>query len=316
MQTGTSSAKTNRGSRHQRLFSIVPKALGMLLLTELIVVAMLVMLQLPAIVSPKRSISMDFVVTSAPASYEYPFSASFGPDSELESITCKPLVMHDAIRLLPCEYIAGDLMPAFEYLRSQGFTLIDGADNLSIRPVWGADNLFWNLLCILAFGAGWMWYSKVDWNADLGTLRKTCLKRPHLLLAPYALSVVTVSLSMMLFKATGAGQMTGITGAISVRTIVLAIVAAPVLEELVFRGLMFDMLKSTMHWKLAALFSSVSFVAIHQLQLQMGWGHLAGLFATGFGLCWLRWRTGSLTVCILAHALVNAIVILSQYRQA
>lgn len=81
---------------------------------------------------------------------------------------------------------------------------------------------------------------------------------------------------------------------------VLAVVIAPVVEELVFRGGIFRYLKGRLPQGLAVIISSILFAMIH--------GHmqsLAGLFAVGICLCLAYEWTGNLRVPVFLHAFFN-----------
>ena len=77
---------------------------------------------------------------------------------------------------------------------------------------------------------------------------------------------------------------------------------APVVEELAFRGLLFNSLRKRglgVAWTL--VISSVAFALIHFEPTR-----LLVLVALGFVLGIVRWRTGSLLACMITHAMINA----------
>lgn len=84
-------------------------------------------------------------------------------------------------------------------------------------------------------------------------------------------------------------------------TVLLTWFAAPVFEELVFRGLLFRAFERQRGWIYAAVVTSVLFGLAHQERM----------IATGLGglvlACVLR-RTGTLRACVLLHALFNVLV--------
>ncbi len=88
-----------------------------------------------------------------------------------------------------------------------------------------------------------------------------------------------------------------------------AVVGAPVVEEIIFRGLLFGALVGKWGFWPAALCSSLVFASVHGYELE---GTISVL-TTGTFLCWLYVRTGRLWAPILAHALLNAIVVLPQF---
>jgi membrane protease YdiL (CAAX protease family) len=86
-------------------------------------------------------------------------------------------------------------------------------------------------------------------------------------------------------------------------------IGAPLSEELLFRGFLLGALaRSRLGFWGAAAISTLGWTALH-------WGYsLAGLaevFAIGMLLSWLLWRTGSLRVTILCHAVYNSAIVVA-----
>jgi membrane protease YdiL (CAAX protease family) len=88
-----------------------------------------------------------------------------------------------------------------------------------------------------------------------------------------------------------------------------AVVGAPVVEEIIFRGLLFAGLFSRWGFWPGALGSSIVFASVHGYELE---GSISVL-TTGIFLCWLYARTGRLWAPMLAHGILNAIVVLPQF---
>jgi membrane protease YdiL (CAAX protease family) len=82
----------------------------------------------------------------------------------------------------------------------------------------------------------------------------------------------------------------------------VAVLVAPVAEELLFRGVFFGSLRSVIGYWPAALGSSLLFAAVHQAPAQ-----LLPIAVLGLALCWLYNRTGSLWPGIVVHATQNAL---------
>lgn len=85
------------------------------------------------------------------------------------------------------------------------------------------------------------------------------------------------------------------------------VVFAPILEELVFRGLLFGTLRRRFSWPVAATASAGMFAVAH------GYGivGLLSVFWSGLLWAWIYERTGSLLPNMLAHAVNNLLVCLS-----
>jgi len=81
----------------------------------------------------------------------------------------------------------------------------------------------------------------------------------------------------------------------------LAVIWAPITEELMFRGAFFGHARAIMAWPIAATFVGLLFAAIHP----QGWAGIPVLAAIGFNLAVLRQWRGSIIAPIAAHALNN-----------
>jgi uncharacterized protein len=90
-------------------------------------------------------------------------------------------------------------------------------------------------------------------------------------------------------------------------TVFLIVVAAPITEETLFRGLIFGALRKSAPFWVAAVASGVIFGAVH---LTSGDLAVAGIL-TVFGviLAWLYERTGSLGPPILLHMINNSLAV-------
>jgi membrane protease YdiL (CAAX protease family) len=84
-------------------------------------------------------------------------------------------------------------------------------------------------------------------------------------------------------------------------------VAAPIVEEIAFRGYLFPALTRWRGPWVGAVLTGVLFAAAHAGVYPIKF--LPALIAFGFGACLLFWVTGSLLPCIALHALNNALVV-------
>jgi membrane protease YdiL (CAAX protease family) len=98
-------------------------------------------------------------------------------------------------------------------------------------------------------------------------------------------------------------------GAATVLAILLAVVLAPITEEIVFRGVLFRALDDRFGMWPAAILSSAVFAVIHFEVLFSQPLALVGLFTVGLLLAIAYHRTGSLLVPILGHAVFNAVMV-------
>lgn len=91
--------------------------------------------------------------------------------------------------------------------------------------------------------------------------------------------------------------------------VLLIVIAAPISEEICFRGMLFGGLREKLPRVAAALLAGVIFGALHALT---GITAVPPLIAFGFLLALLYERTGSIVPCILLHMLNNSVALLAQ----
>lgn len=86
------------------------------------------------------------------------------------------------------------------------------------------------------------------------------------------------------------------------------VIIAPIVEELIFRGVIMSGFSRIYHPVWAIFFSALLFALFHLNPWQF-----AAAFALGLILGWIRIRTGSVLACIAGHAIHNGLVFLSVY---
>ena len=86
----------------------------------------------------------------------------------------------------------------------------------------------------------------------------------------------------------------------------LTTVAAPLFEELFFRGVLFHSFRAKWGVRLGLILSAVVFAAVHPLPL----GFLP-IFVLGYVLATLLYRRGSLLPCMVTHAMNNTVAFLA-----
>ncbi|HZK16108.1 MAG TPA: type II CAAX endopeptidase family protein [Solirubrobacterales bacterium] len=97
-------------------------------------------------------------------------------------------------------------------------------------------------------------------------------------------------------------------GALPVQILLIAI-AAPVSEELCFRGMLFGGLRNRYPRWIAAAIAALVFGALHALT---GISAVPPLIAFGFILCLLYEKTGSIVPGVLLHMLNNSVALIGQ----
>ena len=79
---------------------------------------------------------------------------------------------------------------------------------------------------------------------------------------------------------------------------------APLVEELIFRGLLYGWLAGRWGTLIAWLVSSLAFAAAH-----IEWKHIILVLPLGLWFGWLRRRTGSLWPSLVSHIVNNGIAV-------
>jgi membrane protease YdiL (CAAX protease family) len=93
-------------------------------------------------------------------------------------------------------------------------------------------------------------------------------------------------------------------GWIKIGVVMLAVIWAPVSEELMFRGLLFPGLSAWLRWVIGILTSAFIFAVIHP----QGWAGVPAIMALAAGFSLLRMWRQSLIAPMTAHALNNGLV--------
>ena len=87
---------------------------------------------------------------------------------------------------------------------------------------------------------------------------------------------------------------------------IAALIIAPIYEELIFRGVIYDDTKKLFNAKIAALVSSILFGLIH---LYGGYAQVIGAIVSGLLSAYCYEKTKSLYACIFLHSLHNFIAV-------
>lgn len=86
---------------------------------------------------------------------------------------------------------------------------------------------------------------------------------------------------------------------------VVAVLLAPLMEEALFRGLLFPALRRRYGFLAAAAVVTALFAALHGFQTGLYWPALAGIALAGAALAWLRERTNALWHSVAFHVGFN-----------
>lgn len=131
-----------------------------------------------------------------------------------------------------------------------------------------------------------------DWSSIFWTVLTTIV----LIALGWVLSLISDP------RTIAAGEMMALGVHSPVYFIIAIVIAAPVSEELLFRGYAFSAWLPKFGPWATALVTSVLFTALHFHYGPVG---LMSVFLFGLGLAFLRFKTGSIYPCILVHSLIN-----------
>ncbi|MCC7635183.1 CPBP family intramembrane glutamic endopeptidase [Stenotrophomonas rhizophila] len=241
-------------------------------------------------------------------------SAVYGTDAR-HGITCADAsaAMGDGHWWIRCKFAAEESAFGTDYLESRGLTWDGAAANVVIRPIGGAwVHYLVAALLALILGLAWSWRDRQRWRRELQWIwahRKTAVVA---LLLPAA---AAFSLSTVTYLLTGAAAMPPAMANAVPREYLLPmfiaiVVVAPVLEELLHRGVVFDLLSRRVGVIAAAGLGTALFVGMHFLGESGNVEpiRLVSLVTFSLAIYAVRVRCNSLVLCVLAHMLLNLIV--------
>ena len=175
------------------------------------------------------------------------------------------------------------------------FWLLPERSNLLVLSAFFATCLLALLVAVLPLGR----------NAPAALGLRPVGWRP-VVFAVLGTTVLSFAVSQLGPQPEGVKQVTeGIQGTARIlQTLAVLGLLAPIVEELVFRGLFYGWLAGRWSNLVAFVLSSLAFAAAHTEPL-----HILLVLPLGFWFGWLRWRTGSLVPTIVAHIINNTIAV-------
>ncbi len=198
------------------------------------------------------------------------------------------------------------------------FSLAESKSSLLIVNVVGISGLL--LVCLWPLSEGFS-LSKIaqsiglQWKSFSQSLRNI-LFAPYIYfssLAPFLLMLVAYSL---ILSALGVDPSSGAHPVVPLLTkpenkslvyliVLMAVVVAPIIEEIMFRGFFYSWLRIKLHPALAIPISSFLFAALHP----QGAVGLVPLTCIGMVLALIREWRNSLLTCMITHAIFNAVTL-------
>jgi CAAX protease family protein len=193
-----------------------------------------------------------------------------------------------------------------------------GGDALFINIVTNAVTL--GVLILWLRTAHPRWAEIIGWPDRSSVVREIAVGAGLGILVRIAAGVVATGVVLVLRDAADrpvnlpTQVSTDLTGWGFVSFAIFAVIAAPVLEEFIFRGLLFRSIADRRGFWAGAIVSAVAFGAFHLLTpgdgldvLALGITHVG----TGLGLAWIYRKRGNLLASIAGHAIFNLIAVVA-----
>lgn len=193
-----------------------------------------------------------------------------------------------------------------------------GGEALFIGTVSNAVMLGVLVLWLRSMHPGWV--TAIGWPAKRDAVREIFVGAGLGIVVRIAAAIVA-AVAVAILRGASDGSVTlpeqvssDLTGFGLVSFAIFAVIAAPVLEEFVFRGLLFRSIADRHGFWLGAVVSGLAFGAFHLLTPGPRLDVLAlgiTMTMTGIGLAWIYRRRGNLLACIAGHAVFNLIAVVA-----
>lgn len=253
-------------------------------------------------VTPKGGFEVQSIRSIIDEPPRYQAETAWGPVGALLMtlvIVLAPMLLVALWLYLPLALAAGGgpapAVPINEVLtlsRPEGVILMGGGQLLSVLLVlWaaGRGGLRWPTLSLVQANPGYL----------------TCIKVGLVFIL--AISVIELLLYYFIdfdvFK-DSKFLVEGLRSVLWPATVIIAVILAPLWEELTFRGFLLSALAKTRLGIVGGgLVSTGLWTALHSTYSIPA---LISVFVAGLALTWLVWKTGSIRIAIVIHAMINA----------
>ena len=216
-----------------------------------------------------------------------------------------------------CQFIADEIAYAKSFLRENGIVVGAKLYNISIRPIGGNFAYYVcmglaTIFLVVALVRFLGWIPRLDVSA----VRALKWRLPVLVAMPSLVTYAIVAV-IYLVLVTGQEDMRSVQPAHGDYTwsmLIAALLVAPVVEELLYRGVVFELLRRSSNSVVATLAGTGLFVVAHYSAefWDSGWVRVVSLISISVCLYALRARYNSIFICIIAHAVFNAFVTFAQ----
>ena len=234
-------------------------------------------------------------------------------DDQNTRCTDETLALNDGVSWVRCRFIADEINDAKQYLHRQGMQTGEVYRDIRITPVRDGYG-FYLASVVIAAGLAMLLIRVFRWSlsAELKVIKNMGWGAFVVLVAP---TVIFMSLASLFFWAVGVEARHSAVQSFSpseqISLMVAAILIAPLLEELLYRGLVYSLLQRASGAIPACMVGTGLFVIAHG-SMEFWDSGIPRLLMIGFlsvSLYAVRVRFSSLILCIGAHAFFNAVVV-------
>lgn len=141
---------------------------------------------------------------------------------------------------------------------------------------------------------GWGWHTQFKWIHAIG-------------LALFMLLLGKLFEKVLPHGETDFEQLLRLGLAVRVGVAILAVLTAPIVEEVVYRGILYTALESRAGDVTSIVVVALLFGVVHMPQYQGSWAAIAAVLALSLVLTLLRAATGKLLPCVATHFVFNGI---------
>lgn len=98
-----------------------------------------------------------------------------------------------------------------------------------------------------------------------------------------------------------------LSGSVRIAVAILAVLSAPLVEEIVYRGVLFSAIARALNWKLSVIIVTLMFAVVHVPQYWGSPAAIAAIVTLSLVLTLLRAATGQLLPCVATHFVFNGV---------
>jgi membrane protease YdiL (CAAX protease family) len=151
----------------------------------------------------------------------------------------------------------------------------------------GGTRPFWSTL-------GWQWHHQFKWMHAV------------------VLAVAMLALSFVLERVLPHGKtelerLLELSGSVRIAVALLAVLSAPLVEEVVYRGLLYSAIQRALNWRASVAIVTLLFAIVHVPQYWGSAGAIVAILSLSLVLTLLRTATGQLLPCVATHFVFNGV---------